>query len=304
MAEAGRIDAAGFATLWANDHFVALAGADAESNGSLDSPIFECMSVLTGFAQATERVTLGTLVAGCGYRNVGLLAQTAVTIDHASRGRMVAGIGAGWYEREHDMFGFELPAVAHRLDRLAEHAAALRALLGGEEVTRNGEWVQLRGARLSPGPYGQRIPLLVGGSGPRRTLPIVARWADWWNGEGAPDEIAAKLRRLDALCSSVGRRLDDIIVTVGLPPPLVRDSASDAVTEARAILAGHGVASAAASAMVAENPCVGTVNDLRALCERYRDVGVDHLVFDWPAPFDGETRVRLADEICPALSGA
>src|SRR5204862_546984 len=118
-----------------------LVSMDDSVNRQLDVPILEGWTVLTGFACATQRVRIGCLVSGAGYRNVGVLAKMATTLDHASHGRAALGIGAGWFEREHHAFGLAFPSPNARLDRLEESAAALRRLLGGETVTVDGEWV-------------------------------------------------------------------------------------------------------------------------------------------------------------------
>lgn len=176
------------------------------------------MDDLAGFVARTRSILLGCMVSAAGYRNPGLLVKMAITLDHASGGRLVLGIGAGWYRRDHDSFGYELPPVSERLERLEESVMAIRRLLDGETITTDGRWVRMVDARNDPPPLQERLPLLVGGSGERRTLPIVARYADWWNGEGAPEEIARKNGVIDRHCEAAGRMPTDIVRTAGIGP--------------------------------------------------------------------------------------
>jgi alkanesulfonate monooxygenase SsuD/methylene tetrahydromethanopterin reductase-like flavin-dependent oxidoreductase (luciferase family) len=297
MAQASAIDALGFDTLWSNDHFYPLVSMDDAINRTLTVPIFEGWMVLGGFAAATERVRLGCLVSGAGYRNVGVLAKMATTLDHASHGRAVLGIGAGWFEREHTSFGLEFPSAGARLDRLEESAAALRRLLDGETVTAEGAWVRLREARLDPAPRQARLPIMIGGSGPRRTLPIVARFADVWNGEGTPAELAERNRRLDELCAEAGRAPTAVVRTVGLPPPLIRDTAAEAAAALVAIFTRHGMPAALAREQAQASAMVGPADRVAAELAAYHRAGADGVIFDWPSPFDPETLAALAGPV-------
>ena len=119
---------------------------------------------------------LGCLVSGAGYRTAGLLVKMATALDHASGGRAILGLGAGWYEGEHRAFGFEYPSLGDRISRFEEQARAIRGLLDGESVTVTGRWVSMDAARNDPPALGQ-LPLLIGGSGEKRTLRIVAATA-------------------------------------------------------------------------------------------------------------------------------
>jgi alkanesulfonate monooxygenase SsuD/methylene tetrahydromethanopterin reductase-like flavin-dependent oxidoreductase (luciferase family) len=233
MDAAAAIDERGFDSLWSNDHFFPIAGYELEVNQHLDGPIFEGWMTLAGFVARTRMIRLGCMVSSAGYRNPGLLVKMASTLDHASGGRLVLGLGAGWYERDHVGFGYEYPPVAGRLDRLEETVIAVRRLLDGDTVTMDGRWVSMLSARNDPAPLQDRLPLLVGGSGERRTLPVVARHADWWNGEGTPEEIARKNAVIDRLCLPAGRHPTEIFRTVGR-------SRIEAVRQARGWLEAGG----------------------------------------------------------------
>jgi alkanesulfonate monooxygenase SsuD/methylene tetrahydromethanopterin reductase-like flavin-dependent oxidoreductase (luciferase family) len=297
MGAAEAVEAHGFDDCFANDHFVPGAfGGDSEDERAA-GPIFEAMATIGGWAACTSRVGLGCMVAGAGYRNPGLLASQVVTLDYASRGRMTLGIGAGWSIRDHAMFGFDLLAIGARLDRLEEQARVLRGLLDGERVTFEGTWVRFDDAVLDPLPVRGTMPLLIGGSGEKRTLAIVARYADAWNGEGDPATYARKNGVLDAHCAAVGRDPAAIRRTVGLPPPMVRPDADEARAGLAATFRRHGWPADDAHAAAAAAPCAGTVDDVVAALAAYRDAGAEEAFFDWPAPFDAETLDALAGPV-------
>ncbi len=294
MAAGRDVEAAGLHSLWSNDHFLPLVAGPDGARAAPRGPIVEGWSLLAGWAATTSRVSLGCLVSGAGYRNPGLLVKQASAFDHLSAGRMTLGLGAGWFEAEHHAFGFTFPTLRERLVRLEEAAAICRGLLDGEVVTFEGRWYSAAGAVNDPPPLQPRLPLLIGGSGERRTLPIVARYADVWSADGGePETIARKQVILDAACEAAGRDPRSVRRTAGLPPPLVRDDE----TEARAVLAGvlerHGLSSAEATAVAADDPLAGSMDTLRRRLEAYRAAGVEEVMFDWPPPFDGRTLEAL-----------
>jgi alkanesulfonate monooxygenase SsuD/methylene tetrahydromethanopterin reductase-like flavin-dependent oxidoreductase (luciferase family) len=298
MAAGRSIDEHGFEFLFSNDHLLPVPGPGDDPDAGPTGPILDGWMALAGWAGVTRRATLGCLVSGAGYRNPGLLVKLAATLDDATGGgRAVLGLGAGWFEREHRMFGFEYPAIGARLDRLEAQAAAIRGLLDGQEVTVAGRWVTMDRAFVQLGP-GARVPLLVGGSGERRTLRIVARYADIWNADGGePGAIARRNALLDGYCAEIGRDPATIRRTVGLGPPLVRGSAGAARQALATILLGQGMRSTAAATVAAGSPFAGTVDDVvRALVD-YRAAGVEGVMFDWPAPFDPATLDALAGPV-------
>ena len=195
MAAGERIEAMGFASLFANDHMMPVLGdADGPVVGD-EGPVFEGWMTLAGWAARTSRVPLGTMVSAVGYRNVGLTVKMATALDHASGGRAILGVGAGWHEPEIEAFGYEPLSLGDRLSRLDEATRVARAMLDGDFVTHDGRWIRAHGMRNDPAPVHGRMPLLIAGSGERRTLRIVARDADIWNGEGIPEVYAHKAAR-------------------------------------------------------------------------------------------------------------
>jgi F420-dependent oxidoreductase-like protein len=296
------IEAAGLDSVWSNDHFLPLAGSPDGIVDDLDGPCFEGWMLLAGFAAATTRVRLGCLVSGAGYRNPALLVKMATALDHGSGGRVTLGLGAGWFGREHEAFGFEFPPLGERLDRLEEAAAICRALLDGERVTLDGRWFRVRGAVNDPPPVQSRLPLLIGGSGERRTLRIVARHADAWNADGGgPEEYARKSAILDEHCRTVGRDPRAIRRTAGQPAAFIRETREASVDGLATALRGHGIAPAVAWAIADASPYADTAERVANRLRAMRSAGCDEVVFDWPAPFDRATLEALAGPVREAL---
>jgi alkanesulfonate monooxygenase SsuD/methylene tetrahydromethanopterin reductase-like flavin-dependent oxidoreductase (luciferase family) len=247
-------------------------------------------------------VTLGCLVSSVSYRSPAILVKMATALDHASRGRAVLGIGAGWHATEHQAFGVELPSVGERLDRLEEAASICRQMLDGEATYLDGRWFRADGAINDPPPLQAQLPLLIGGSGERRTLPIVARYGDVWNGEGDPRTFAHKSSVLDERCRDAGRDPATVRRTVGLPPPLIRDRRSDAVDALGAALVRHGLPVSDARAAAEASPLAGSVEQVAERLHQYQAAGATEVMFDWPLPSDDQTLEALAGPVRGLLS--
>jgi alkanesulfonate monooxygenase SsuD/methylene tetrahydromethanopterin reductase-like flavin-dependent oxidoreductase (luciferase family) len=288
------IERLGFDSLWSNDHLCLAAGPDAAAPDAPDGPFLEGWMTLAGFAAETQAIPLGVLVSGAGYRNPGLLVKQATALDHISGGRVTLGLGAGWHEREHRAFGFEYPSLGERIARLDEQATAIRALLDGETVTVSGRYVQMDRARNLPPPVHGRLPFLIGGSGVHRTLRIVARVADVWNGEGDPATFARLNRILDEHCAAIGRPPTEIRRTIGAAPIRVRDTREAAVADLTGALIANGLTPADARAAAEDSPLAGDEGQVAEILAAYAAAGADELIADWPAPFDLETLERLA----------
>jgi alkanesulfonate monooxygenase SsuD/methylene tetrahydromethanopterin reductase-like flavin-dependent oxidoreductase (luciferase family) len=293
MAEARVIEGLGFASLWSNDHFWPAAGDAASSPDGVPGGFLEGWITLAGFAAVTRRIPLGILVSCAGYRNVGLLVKQATALDHMSGGRMTLGLGAGWHEREHRAFGFEFPSIGDRISRMEEQASVIRPLLDGETVTRHGTWVNLDAARNEPGPIGP-LPLLIAGSGEKRTIPAVARHADAWNGEGDPSSYRRRNALLTDRCEALGRDPASVARTVGLPPLCIRDTRAEALTALTAILEQNALSPEEARAMAAASPLVGSEAHVLEAFDTWAEAGAAEAIIDRPAPFDDESLRRLA----------
>lgn len=195
-----RCDETGWDGAYCADHFM----PDDPGGRPTDGAYLECWSVLAGLAVVTERIRLGSLVSGNLYRHPAVLANAAVTIDHISNGRVVLGLGAGWQVNEHAVYGIDLPAPKERVDRLEEACAVISSLLREPRTTVTGRWYRVTDAPCEPKPVGP-LPLLVGGAGEKRTLPVAARFADEWNAWTTPDVFEHKSRLLDGYCADIGR---------------------------------------------------------------------------------------------------
>ena len=197
VAQARVAEAAGYDRVMVMDHFYQLPGL-----GAPDEPMFECYSMLSALAQHTEKVRLSALVTGNTYRNPTLLAKTITTLDHVSHGRATLGIGAGWFELEHDALGFEFGTFSDRFEKLEEALQIIGPMLRGERPTLRGKHYSAIEAVNSPPPV-SKIPIMIGGAGEKKTLRMVAQYADrdasFWaerfedalSGRGAPLRVLA-----------------------------------------------------------------------------------------------------------------
>jgi F420-dependent oxidoreductase-like protein len=251
--------------------------------GDTGVPCFESWMLLAAAARETSRVRLGCLVSANTFRHPALLAKMAVTLDHASDGRLILGLGAGWHEGEHGAFGIHLGPVAERQDRLEEAAAILRAVLDGKTpVSFAGRHYRLEEAEFSPG-FVQRPgpPLLIGGGGERRTLRTVARYADIANLLGPVSEVEHKLDVLREHCAEVGRDYDALEKTVHVPLFVHEDP--DVVDRVAALVSEHH--KLPVEQVRGETP-VGNAAHVCGMMERYGELGVTGIVFPVVAPYD------------------
>jgi F420-dependent oxidoreductase-like protein len=277
-------EAAGWDSVWTWDHLNAIFGP-------WEQPIFEGWSVLSALGALTTRLRLGLMVGANTFRNPGLTAKLATTLDHVSDGRAILGIGGAWFEREHDAFGFETwgSGFGERLDRLDESVMLLRRLLDGERVSHEGRFYQFHDALCEPRPVQAHLPILIGGSGPQKTLRTTARYADAWNTAGTIDEVRANLATLDERCAEVGRDRSTIELTVSFPIA-IRDDVPAAEASALERFRANGVESAGAGPHLAGPPEL-----VAAAIAPFRDLGFETVIARMAAPFDRETIDRMPD---------
>lgn len=236
----------GFDGAWGFDHLRPMYG---EGPGNC----FEGMTTLAALAGRTTRIRLGLLVAGVTYRHPSVLAAEAVTVDHASGGRLELGIGAAWYQPEHRQLGIHFPPAGVRFDLLEDQLEIFHRLFTGEVVSYDGNRVSLDGAQLRPRPVQQpRPPIWIGGSGPRRTLPLVARYADMWHTDAVADFRTAT-ERVDRLAEQAGR-----------DPASIGRAASLSLSE--------------------------PLDEVKRNAQACRDLGLDYVVCSWPG--QGRLRVE------------
>ncbi len=290
------VERAGWDSLWVDDHLLADEGDPADAK-------LEGWSTLSALAVLTEHVRLGLLVGANTFRPPGLTAKLATTVDHLSGGRVVLGLGGGWFEREHEAFGIDFGAgFGERLDRLDEATGLIRRLLDGERVTHEGRFYRMDDAICRPLPVQARLPILIGGSGPTKTLRTTARYADIWNAYGEPDRIAATGEILRRRCAEIGRPFDEIDPTVTIHA-VVRGDAAAAAGAWDEIARIHDLDSRKGSDGSDRGLNVGgTPAEVAEYVDGYRRIGVGEVIAVFRSPFDLETIERLG-EVRAALVG-
>jgi F420-dependent oxidoreductase-like protein len=279
-------DDTGWDSVWTWDHLMAIFGP-------WEQPIFEGWSVLSALGPLTKRVRLGLMVGANTIRNPGHTAKLATTLDHLSGGRAVLGIGAAWFEREHEAYGIDFGSgFGERLDRLDEAVMLMRRLLDGERFSHEGQFYRFHDALVAPRPIQAHLPILVGGSGPKKTLRTVARRADAWNISGTGgtvDDIAAKLEILAEHCADVGRDIATIEKTVS-HPITIRDTRAAAEGAYGVLLAANGIEDMEGSTAI-----LGSPTEVADALRPYLGLGFETFIVRMPAPYDRETIDRMAE---------
>ena len=237
------MDAGPWSSIWFADHYLPPPGRKEEEHLTAH----EAFTVAAAVAGITSTLEIGHLVLGNTYRNPGLTAKMAGTVDHISHGRFVLGIGAAWFKREHEAYGWDFPSMKERQDRFEEAAQMLRALFHDSRASFEGRYYTLDDAPLAPGSYARPIPILVGGTGEKRTLRTLARYGDvmnldgWAGGPMTAEYFHHKVSVLNAHCEAAGRDPSEVRHTV-LMPTMVTDDASAAGAFMRGRRLGEGTA--------------------------------------------------------------
>lgn len=215
---ARRADEAGLDSFWVMDHYVQIPEV-----GPAADPMLEGYSALSAVAAVTRRISLGTMVSGVTYHHPGILVKTVTTLDVLSGGRAVLGLGAGWYEREHQALGVPFPPMAERFERLEETLQIANQMWSEDDGPFVGKHYRLAETLCRPQPLSRPRPrILIGGGGERKTLRLAAQYADAWNMFSMnPDEVAPKLDILRRHCDNLGRDFDAIEKSV-LGPPIMQ----------------------------------------------------------------------------------
>ena len=280
---------------WASvfDHFLPI---QSDPTG----PCFEGFTLLSAMAAHTERLRCGIIVTGVTYRNPAVLANMAATIDHVSGGRLEMGLGAAWYEDEHNQYGIPFPRIGERMDMLDDACRIVKALWTEETATVAGKHFSVTGARCEPKPVQSPLPLWIGGSGEKRTLRIVAERATGWNTfHGDVAEYQHKLDVLAGHCADVGRDPAEIRKQVVLRA-ILDDTEAAALDRARERADRAGVP----VEQLIDGMVVGTPEQCAARLEDHRRLGVaDFLVLARP-PADERTIELFAREVAPAVRAA
>jgi alkanesulfonate monooxygenase SsuD/methylene tetrahydromethanopterin reductase-like flavin-dependent oxidoreductase (luciferase family)/predicted kinase len=282
-------ESAGFSSLWVMDHFRQIPQVGREWDDML-----EATSTLAFLAAVTERVTLGTLVASVVNRNPALLGKSFATLDVLSGGRAVCGLGVGWFEKEALAYGYPFPPVGERYAMLEDAVEVLRAMWGPGSPRVSGRTIEVPEAMAYPRPIQERLPILIGGSGERTTLRLVARLADQCNLRGEPPAVAAKLETLGRHCAAVGRDLAEIEVT----HLSVAFAAPDRRTLSERIGAARGRSESVEQAAVRLG--AGVPGDLIGRFRALAEVGVEHVIIP-VSPVTQPTDVAAFGEVIAAF---
>jgi F420-dependent oxidoreductase-like protein len=276
----------GFESLWVMDHFYQLPPL-----GGPTAPMLESYTLLGGLAARTSRIKLGTMVTGVTYRNPALLAKIVTTLDVISAGRAMLGIGAAWYDVEHEGLGVEFPPVGERMDRLEEAVQICRLMFRDEVATFEGRYYSVHDARNLPRPVQPGgPPILIGGGGEKRTLALVAKYADYCNFVGDVTTVRHKIGVLREHCEAAGR--DPASITVSRLSTLV---ITDSVEETKATVDLLN----SIEGMSLEGFNVGTADEIVTQVEELRAAGVDYFIFNMPT--SGVDAVRRAGGLLASL---
>ena len=269
-AVAQQAEADGFDSIWLPDHFF-YRNPNEPTRG-----IWECWTMLSALAEATKRVEIGTLVTCNSFRHPAILAKMATTVDEISQRRLILGVGAGWNEPEYHAFGLPFD---HRVARFEEALQILKPLLREGHVDFTGQYYQARNCEIVPrGPRSEGPPLMVGSEGGPRMLKLTAQYADLWNTGymGKPETLADRRAKLEAACHKVRRDPATLGITalIGLWFPDLQ----------------------ANKPKFFDNPLTGTAQEIAATMRGYRELGVQHIMFQCE-PYSPEARQRLTEAL-------
>lgn len=290
IAQAKAAEDAGFDRVMVMDHFYQLPMI-----GAPNEPMLECYTLLSAIAQHTSTVRLSSLVTGNTYRHPTLLAKTVTALDHVSGGRATLGIGAGWFELEHTSLGYEFGTFTDRFEKLDEAMQIIVPMLKGETVSLDGKHYQVQDAMNFPAPISD-IPIMIGGSGEKKTLRMVAQYANESNLGGATvDEIPRKLDALDAHCQRLGRDRSEIKVT-----SLQMVHVAPTMEEAEADLRETGAAKGWNDEIIEMAKMLLVYGDPDTVGEKLQaamDTGIDGLTVNLPGNGHQLDRIGLLGEV-------
>jgi F420-dependent oxidoreductase-like protein len=280
---------AGFTSVTLMDHYHQIAPVGPPQNW-----MFEGNTMLAGIAARTQSINVGLLVGGVTYRNPAQHAKITTTLDVISRGRAIHGIGAGWFEGEHNAYGFEFPSLKERFERLEDHLRIARAMFTEEQATVAGEHHSVNGAYNNPKPLRGDIPILIGGSGERKTLRMVAQYADGCNLFGSPERAQHLLGVLERHCENVGRDPAEITKT-SMRTIVIGETDADVQAKLdamRGVWPEERIASTTA----------GTPEQILEVAQAYLDVGIEGLTFSMPDVHDLDAVALAGETLAPVFN--
>lgn len=288
IVQARTAEQAGFDRVLLMDHFYQLPGI-----GDPDDYMFECYTMLAALAQHTERVRLSALVTGNTYRNPAVLAKTVTALDHVSHGRASLGIGSGWFELEHNSFGIEFGTFSQRFEKLEEALQIIIPMLRGERPTLHGKHYQVTEAINSPAPV-SRIPIMIGGNGEKKTLRMVAQYADEANLTCLPHEVPRKLEALDEHCAALGRNRSEISVTK-LVMMVIGNTHEEAQRSADEFIALHGWPAETVE-LIRPRMLLGDPDEVGEGIQELKELGLDGITLNLVPTAHRPESIQLAAE--------
>ncbi|MBJ7340576.1 LLM class F420-dependent oxidoreductase [Mycolicibacterium sp.] len=284
IAQAKEAEAAGYDSVFVMDHFYQLPGL-----GTPDQPMLEAYTALGALAAATEKVQLGTLVTGNTYRNPTLLAKAITTLDVISQGRAILGIGTGWYELEHDSLGYDFGTFTDRFNRLGEALDIILPMLAGERPTVSGKYYRTQEAMAEPR-FRDHIPLMIGGSGEKKTIPLAAKHFDHLNIIAGFDELPRKLAVVKENCEKIDR-----------------DPATLETSMLVVAIIGEGITADVIPADFRQQAVFGSPEQVAdQIKTKVLDAGIDGVILSPVTSLDGYhpgTAAEVAEKLKPLLGG-
>jgi len=283
-------DGLGFDSAWVYDHFIPIFG-------NQDGPVLEGWTALAALAAETSRLRIGVLVTGNTYRNPALLAKMATTLDQISHGRLVLGIGAGWFERDHTAYGFPFGTPRERARKLDEALQVITKLWTEDHPSFAGKFYRLEKAPFAPANVQKpHPPIIIGGQGKRWIVPLVARYGDGWNAVSGvtPDGIRERRQIIEQECKRIGRTPCPTDVSVLLP--LVAITSIPLAGPVVRLGARALVKKEVAQSILADSP-----GAIRERIRAYAEAGASEIILSLRPPFDRSLLRRFAQDIMPAF---
>ena len=287
-------EALGFDTLWVNDHLL-------PSVGPSDGAMLESWTLLGAMAASTSKIQIGCMVTSNTFRHPSILAKMAATVDHLSNGRLIFGIGSGWFKREHEAYGIEFSTMKGRAQRLDEALHVITALWqANPTASHTGTYYSLVDAPFVPKPVQKPMPpIMIGGVGEKLTLPIVARYAQMWNVPIlSPSQFAKKNQVLEQYCADINRDCSEIERSY-LTPMYLNPSPEALQRVLQRAMTMRGLTESEARRTI----LAGTPAEIRTQLQAYIDIGVTHFIINLRRPglYDREAVRVFATEVMPAL---
>jgi F420-dependent oxidoreductase-like protein len=282
----------GIDSIWVMDHLFQIS-----SVGRPEEPMLESWSTVSFLAGATPKIRVGSLVTGNMYRNPALLAKVSASVDVLSNGRLFMGLGAGWFEQEAAAYGIPHYTVPERLKRLDEAVQILLGMWTEERFSFDGRYYKVKDAFCNPKPVQKpHPPLMIGGSGEKVTLKIVAKYGDACNLWGGPKSVGRRLEILKEHCKNVGRNYDQILKTT-LSTMIIAEGESQVRSSVEAKM-GPGVTEEKAK----ERAIYGTPDQVKKKIREFLDLGVEYMIFSFQADKEEKMLKLFAEEVLPGFN--